>query len=303
VTRGKSLVSWVVAACVCLAAAPGHAINRPDDATDRNGARDVAQLVQAPPGSASSEPGAARGSAPAQPSGSAASPSSPVPTTSGGPPAPVADRAEMDAFLDRLMMAESGGRDGARNPKSTAVGAYQFIVETFLDVARRHFAAETAALSPTQILALRTDRAFARRAAEAFTRDNAAHLVANGQPATWAHLRLAFLVGPAGAVRVLQAPPETALGALLGAAAMQANPFMTRLTAAELVSRAAREVDASTDIAAGPAVEPQARRVAAKARAPQIVVSCDLTLPACRKWLSLAERRLRTGTGTRVATR
>jgi hypothetical protein len=83
-------------------------------------------------------------------------------------------------FLDRLMVAESGGQDAARNPRSTAVGPFQFIEETFLGVVRRHFGEETRSLSTVALLELRQDRAFARRAAEAYSKDNAARLAREG---------------------------------------------------------------------------------------------------------------------------
>ena len=89
----------------------------------------------------------------------AASPQVPATPTPGAAAAP--DAKTMAAFLDRLMLVESGGRDDARNPRSTAVGPYQFLESTFLDLARRHFASETATLPPAQILALRTNRPFA----------------------------------------------------------------------------------------------------------------------------------------------
>ena len=73
-----------------------------------------------------------------------------------------------DSFLDHLMRAESNGRNTAANPRSTALGPFQFIKSTFLDVMRRHFSADIAHLNETDILALRTDRGFARRAAAAF---------------------------------------------------------------------------------------------------------------------------------------
>ena len=102
----------------------------------------------------------------------------------------------MNSFLDRLMMAESGGRLEARNPRSTAAGPYQFIERTWLDLARRIFPTETQAMTPLQILALRTDPAFARKGAETYTKDNAKFLKTNGLDATFPRLRLAFLLGP-----------------------------------------------------------------------------------------------------------
>jgi hypothetical protein len=212
-------------------------------------------------------------------------------------PSPTVKPADMTMtdFLDRLMHAESSGRDDARNPLSTAVGPYQFIESTWLDLAHRIFATETQGMTAPQILALRTGRAFARRAAEAYTKDNAASLKAAGIEATFPHLRLAFLLGPQGAIRVLQAPPETRVALLLGPGVMRANPFMYGMTAAGLAARAARDLSVSrttlAGIAAGdiPAVIPGA---AAKPRAPRVVVRCNLELPACRRWQTLALARL-----------
>ncbi len=193
----------------------------------------------------------------------------------------------MAQFLDRLMVAESGGRDDAANPRSTAVGPFQFIEATWLDVMRRHFPDEAAKLSPAQLLALRVDRVAARKAAEAFTRDNAAYFQAQGLPATFPNLRLAFLVGPNGAARVLQAPVETRVAAILGPAVAKANPFMFGMTAAGLIARSARDI--ATDGAGTAGIvtgTPSSRRLRAA-----IAVHCNIALPSCRRWLSLAERK------------
>ena len=215
------------------------------------------------------------------------------------PAAPIVASADMDmnGFLDRLMMAESGGRAEARNPRSTAVGPFQFIERTWLDLARRIFPSETQAMTAAQILALRTDVAFARRAAETYTKDNAAVLKANGLDATFPRLRLAFLLGPQGAVRVLQAPPQTRVTALLGPAVANANPFMYGLSADGLIARAARDLAVRPTSLAGIAAGdiPASTGSAAKARAPRVTVQCNLALPACRRWQQLAVARLPSG--------
>lgn len=230
----------------------------------------------------------------------------------------------MARFLDRLMLAESGGRDDARNPRSTAVGPFQFIESTFLEVCRRHFGVEIAALSTPQILALRTNRAFARRAAEAYTRENAAVLASNGIGATNANLRLAFLLGAGGAVRVLKSEPVTPLIAVVGAGVVQANPFMAGMAARDLVAwsgrnLAAQKADqlqfansgASSPSAGAPApvahaaTRPQGNTLADPAGPmptvkpvsqalppPKPVVTCNLDLASCRKHMALVERRL-----------
>jgi hypothetical protein len=230
----------------------------------------------------------------------------------------------MAQFLDRLMRAESGGVLNARNSRSTALGPFQFIDATFLSVARRHFPAETASLKPVRILALRTDLAFSRRAAEAYTNDNAAILTGAGLPATFPNLRLAFLLGPGGAVKVLQADPATPLAKLLPLGVLHANPFMRTMTAAGLSARTVREVgpsptvvavapggaapavpaviasaDAIDPVAAAPAspaaaadVVPKGAKRAVPRVKPSVVVKCDLGLPSCRRWLALEQRKL-----------
>ena len=147
-----------------------------------------------------------------------------------------------ERFLDHLMRAESSGRDTAANPRSTALGAFQFIESTFLAVARKHFAREVAELSDQPLLALRTNRPFARRVAAAYCRENASYLREQGLQPTFAHLRLAYLLGAGGAARVLRAPPQTPLAGILGAAVIRANPFMRGMTAAGLVERSARDI-------------------------------------------------------------
>lgn len=185
----------------------------------------------------------------------------------------------LETFLDRLMMAESGGQDAARNPRSTAVGPFQFIKETFLDVVRRHFAEETISLSAVALLALRKDRAFARRAAEAYSKDNAEHLASEGLATSFTNLRLAFITGPGGAVRVLRAPPQTKVSTLLSSAAVAANSFLARMTAQELIMKCARDLDVNPGNLSGIAADGSARR--------RIAVKCNQKLPSCRRWVAL----------------
>ena len=217
------------------------------------------------------------------------------------------DAAAMGRFLDRLMLAESAGRDDARNPRSTAVGPFQFIESTFLEVARRHFAAETAGLAPAQILVQRTNRPFARRAAEAFTLDNAALLSKNGITTSFANLRLAFLVGPSAAVRLLKADATTPVISILGSAVVQANPFMAGMASRDLVAWSERNLAAADgriqprpggDIAGLIPGEPSRRPAQ-----PVITAQCNLALASCRKWLVLAQRTAARPTATRVGLR
>jgi hypothetical protein len=194
----------------------------------------------------------------------------------------------LDGFLDQLMIAESGGDDLARNPKSTALGAFQFISSTFLRVVRRHFANETASLFIAEILRLRTDRDFARKAAEAYTKDNAYHLASHGLPTSFPNLRLAYLVGPSGAVKLLQAKPDAKVETILSAAALRANPFMNRMTVSDLVAKAARDLSVAPDTQAGLVTETGNKPKKDRSR---VVVRCDLARPSCQRWLRLADAR------------
>lgn len=157
-------------------------------------------------------------------------------------PAETAPPASFDAFLDRLMTAESGGRSDAKNPRSTALGPFQFIESTFLEITRRHFPSETAGLTEKQTLRLRTDAVFARRAAAVFCRENIRYLKERGHEPTFAHLRLAFLLGPADAARIMQAQAHRPLTQVLSAPVVKANPFMRRMSVADLLARSARDV-------------------------------------------------------------
>lgn len=224
----------------------------------------------------------------AEPAPATASILAPAPPVTGGAAVPMT----MEMFLDRLMMAESGGRAEARNPRSTALGPFQFIESTFVSVAKRYFASETAGLGLQQVLALRTDVGFSRRAAEAYTRENAAVLKASEVEPSYPNLRLAFLLGPGGAIKVLKVPLDTPLSAVLGPAVLIANPFMVTMTARGLVARSAREVNQSPDSTHGVAVAPGALPSRA-ALGPSIAVACNLKLPSCKRWLSLQQAKLR----------
>jgi hypothetical protein len=189
-------------------------------------------------------------------------------------------------FLDRLALAESGGRLYARNPASGAYGPFQFLSSTFLDVVRRNLPKVIEGKSDAEILNLRADAEVSRNAALIYTRENARYLAAHGVAVTAANLRMAFFVGPGAAVKVSTAKPEEPLANILSAAAIEANPILTRMTAAGLIERSTREAEG-----VGAAFK-TAGLASTKNPPPEIPVHCNLKLPSCRKWLTLAKRRL-----------
>jgi hypothetical protein len=186
-------------------------------------------------------------------------------------------------FLDRLMSAESGGRLTARNAATSAYGPFQFLSTTFLDVVQRNFPQLAADKSNAEILNLRADAVVARDAALVYTRENARFLAGNGEPVTAANLRLAFFVGPSGALKVLAAKPEEPLSNVLSVAALEANPVLSRMTAAGLIARATAEAQGIGSLFTG---------INSKGTRPKVDVRCNLKLASCRKWLALAERRM-----------
>jgi hypothetical protein len=198
------------------------------------------------------------------------------------PPEATADEL---LFLDRLMMAESGGRLDAKNPRSSALGPFQFIQSTFHDVMSRYFPEVAATKSYAELQQLRTDLDVSRKAALLYTRENAAFLAERGVKPEPEFLRLAFLLGPGGALTVISAKADTPVTELLTASAIEANPFLRRMTAEDLIARAKREADG---------LKPLKLLAAARTAAPkpQIKVRCDLSRPSCRKWLALAKRRM-----------
>lgn len=200
------------------------------------------------------------------------------------PPAALQPTESEAIFLDRLMMAESGGRLEAKNPRSTALGPYQFLASTFLDLVSRHFAAAMEGKTDAQILQLRTDLKTSRDAALIYTRENAAFLVERGHEASAAHLRLAFLVGPAGAARLIAADPNTPVSQLLGGGVMEANPFMNGMTAKELIDRSANEAAGLRLVTL-----PQARLK--RAGVMGLRIRCNLGRASCRRWVALASKR------------
>ncbi len=202
----------------------------------------------------------------------------------------------MEEFLDRLMAAELGGRVDAKNPRSTALGPFQFIESTFLFVVNKYFPSEVASLTNKQVLALRTDMAFSRRAAGAYSNHLISALKNEGLPATTVNVRLAFLVGPAAAVRLLKTRPDLPLKKILSANAIAANPYMSGATIAKLVQKAAadmsvtatRRVAALRDEPAATAVALKSESTALMPAKPPLQIKCEIGLASCRKWIALA---------------
>lgn len=162
----------------------------------------------------------------------------PAPAT--GAPAPSAQpQSGGNDFLARLIQDESGGRPDARNPRSTATGAAQFIDGTWLRFAQAN-PDRFQGMSRDQILAQRTDPNLSREAADWYRRENLSALAAQGLPANDGTAGLAHRFGAGGAAALLRADPNAPIAGIVGQQVMTANPDLANRTAGDVVQRYAQ---------------------------------------------------------------
>lgn len=148
-----------------------------------------------------------------------------------GNPSPVITPSALDAAIVRL---ESGGRDHAKAPTSSATGAGQFTRSTWLATIRKHRPDIAAGKSDDQLLAMRTDGALSRQMVAAYRQDNAAHLAKHGIAPAAQNLYAAHHFGPAGAVRYAQASDDAHVSEFLTRGQIGANPYLRNMTKAQL---------------------------------------------------------------------
>jgi methyl-accepting chemotaxis protein len=145
---------------------------------------------------------------------------------------------DYNSFIDQMTRAESGGRDDARNPRSSASGRHQFIDETWLSVARRFGGSRIAGMSEEQILALRSDADFSRQMALSHTQfDIAPELLRSGVDPTNLALYAGWHFGARGGAAVMQAGNDTPMSQILSSKAIAANPHLQNLTAGQWRNR------------------------------------------------------------------
>lgn len=148
------------------------------------------------------------------------------------------------SLVDSIIGAESGGDPSAKNPYSSASGPGQFLDSTWVATVRAH-RPDLANKSDADLLAMKTDPALGREMTEAYAQDNQAYLTKNGLQATPGNTYLAHFAGPQGAVKVLQADPNTPVGQILGDSVVKANPFLKGMTAADLQGWASKKMGQS----------------------------------------------------------
>lgn len=135
-------------------------------------------------------------------------------------------RGAAKTIPDQIVQIESGGRYNAKNPRSSASGPGQFISDTWLDMVKRNRPDVAEGRSDSEILALRTDPAYAGLSKEmvaAYAAENTKRLEGSGIQPTPGNVYLAHFLGPGDAVKVLTANPGTPLANILPAKSYNAN--------------------------------------------------------------------------------
>lgn len=173
------------------------------------------------------------------------------------------------ALTDQIIGVESGGDPNARNPNSSAMGAGQFINSTWLDMVGRYRPDLVQGKSPEEILALRSDPQLSREMTEAYAAQNGKILTQSGHEATPGNTYLAHFAGPKGAVSVLSADPNTPVSAILTPEAVKANPFLARMTAADLRVWADKKMGGAAPVQQPAQATPAAAPMAPLQMAPQ----------------------------------
>lgn len=162
------------------------------------------------------------------------------------------DRTAAKAMVERIIIAESNGDPNARNKRSSAIGAAQFLDDTWLEAVRRHRRDLIQRRSDKELLDLRRDAELAREIAARLVEEYAAMLNKRGLPVTPGSLYLAHFAGPAGAVALLSGAESADAASLMAAAdvtgrttrekLVNANPFLKVLTVGDIKRWADRKM-------------------------------------------------------------
>lgn len=224
----------------------------------------LASLLQQGSGSGGA-PSAPTSSSDSPPIGDPAQPISPVAAALTNPQtgeaSPVAQNGASDliaqGLLDHMRQAESGGDNTAKNPRSSATGAYQFTNPTWTGLMRQHPELGLTADG-------RTDPAQSETAAKQLASDNIAYMLAKGvQNPTQGQAYLAHFAGAPAATNLIQADPSAPASSILSPAQVAANPFLRGMTAGQVQDWAAQKMGGSA-----PQAQPQAPQMPAPQPSP-----------------------------------
>lgn len=154
-------------------------------------------------------------------------------------------------YVDKVVGTESGGDPTAKNPKSTATGAGQFIESTWLSMMNKYRPDLVKGKTEPQILALRNNPELSKAMTAKYAEENGAALRKANLPVNDGTLYLAHFAGPSGAQQLLKANPNASAEAILGSDVANANGKIVRgKTAGQVISWAAKQVGSNNTASA-----------------------------------------------------
>lgn len=139
----------------------------------------------------------------------------------------------------KITSAESSNDPRAKNPRSTATGAGQFIESTWLSVLEKMKPGLVKKIGREAALDLRYDPVLSKQATEVYAAENKDILTRRGFEPTEGNVYLAHFAGPSGASALLGADPSASAGEILGEKVVKANPFLKNMSVADIKNWAA----------------------------------------------------------------
>lgn len=157
-------------------------------------------------------------------------------------------RGSSGNLVDRIVSVESGGDPNARARTSSALGLGQFTKSTWLDVIKRNRPDLAAGKSDNELLEMRRNPALSREMIARYAEENREALKNAGVRTDDGALYLAHFLGAGDAIKVLSAPPDTPVSALVRKASIDANSsiFQRNPTAGDIQRWAERKVGLSS---------------------------------------------------------
>jgi hypothetical protein len=144
---------------------------------------------------------------------------------------------------DDITQAESSGNSTKPNPHSSALGIGQFVNRTWLDMIKRYRPELAQGKSDAEILELRKNPIHSREMTQRYAEENEAKLRQAGLPVTPGSTYLMHFAGPTGAVKLMQADPDTPVESILSADAIKANPHLQGKTAGWVIEWANKKME------------------------------------------------------------
>lgn len=130
----------------------------------------------------------------------------------------------LPSYTEKIIQAESGGDSTARNPRSSAVGAGQFLKSTWLEFMAEVHPDTLNSLGEAGALKLREDPTYSTEATNWYAGKAVDVLDSMNKPATDTNIYLHHFLGPGGLRQLLNADPNAKAADVLDADAVKANP-------------------------------------------------------------------------------